>query len=63
MLYCSWYINLHFVCIFSQEYQNKMQKCLHVKETLKSHIASLPDLAAPTSEGLAPLPSAGDLFS
>jgi regulator of Ty1 transposition protein 103 len=46
-----------------KEYQLKMQKCSQVKESLKSHIASLPDLVKSDTEPLAPLPSAGDLFS
>ena len=40
-----------------------MEQCMVVREVLKSHIAALPNLATPSSEGLAPLPSAGDLFS
>lgn len=48
---------------FMQEYQQKTEKCAMVREVLKSHIAALPNLATPTSDGLAPLPSAGDLFS
>ena len=40
-----------------------MEQCQHVEVTLNSHIASLPDLAAPNSDTLAPRPSAGDLFS
>lgn len=46
-----------------KEYQQKMERCSMVREVLKSHIAALPNLATPSSEGLAPLPSAGDLFS
>ena len=52
-----------------QEYQNKLEKGSAVREELKSHIASLPDLSSFTltgsssTEGLAPLPSVGDLFS
>lgn len=46
-----------------KEYRHKMEQCMVVREVLKSHIAALPNLATPSSEGLAPLPSAGDLFS
>ena len=46
-----------------QEYQQKTERCAVVREVLKSHIAALPNLATPSSKRLAPLPSAGDLFS
>ena len=52
-----------------QEYQSKLEKSTAVREELKSHIASLPDLSSfpltgsSSTEGLAPLPSVGDLFS
>jgi len=45
-------------------YLDKLEKIHQVKDELKSHIASLPDIPVlPTSTGLAPLPSAGDLFT
>jgi len=45
-------------------YLDKLEKIHQVKDELKSHIASLPDIPVlPSSTGLAPLPSAGDLFT
>jgi len=46
-------------------YLDKLEKIHGVKDELKSHIAALPDIPVlPTaSTGLAPLPSAGDLFT
>jgi len=48
-----------------QEYTEKLSKVYQVREELRSHIQSLPDLSQlpDVSAGLAPLPSAGDLFS
>merc|ERR1719259_1599275 len=43
-------------------YLDKLEKIHQVKDELKSHIASLPDIPVlPATSGLAPLPSAGDL--
>jgi len=46
-------------------YLDKLEKIHQVKDELKSHIASLPDIPVlpSSSTGLAPLPSAGDLFT
>jgi len=45
-------------------YLDKLDKIHAVKDELKSHIAALPDIPVlPASTGLAPLPSAGDLFT
>merc|ERR1719445_1229043 len=46
-------------------YLDKLEKIPQVKDELKSHIASLPDIPVlpSSSTGLAPLPSAGDLFT
>jgi len=48
-----------------QEYTENLSKVYQVREELRSHIQSLPDLSQlpDVSAGLAPLPSAGDLFS
>ncbi|VVD03273.1 regulation of nuclear pre-mRNA domain-containing protein 1B [Leptidea sinapis] len=48
-----------------EEYNIKLQKMYAVKAEVKSHIESLPDVSRlpDVTGGLAPLPSAGDLFS
>ncbi|XP_022920955.1 regulation of nuclear pre-mRNA domain-containing protein 1B isoform X2 [Onthophagus taurus] len=48
-----------------EEYQDKLQKIYGVRQELKSHIQNLPDLTQlpDVTGGLAPLPSAGDLFN
>ncbi|CAF4925609.1 regulation of nuclear pre-mRNA domain-containing protein 1B isoform X1 [Pieris napi] len=48
-----------------EEYNIKLQKLYAVKAEVKSHIESLPDVSRlpDVTGGLAPLPSAGDLFS
>ncbi|XP_071451292.1 regulation of nuclear pre-mRNA domain-containing protein 1B [Hetaerina americana] len=48
-----------------EEYTDKLQKVYLVRQELKSHIQNLPDLTQlpDVTGGLAPLPSAGDLFS
>lgn len=49
-----------------EEYSDKLNKVYIVRQELKSHLENLPDLTAlpdVTGGGLAPLPSAGDLFS
>ncbi len=50
---------------FFQEYKQKLARVTQVRKELKSHIQSLPDLSLlpNVTGGLAPLPSAGDLFS
>ena len=46
-------------------YRDKLDKVNTIKDDLKSHIQSLPDLTQlpDVTGGLAPLPSAGDLFT
>nr|ADD38754.1 Regulation of nuclear pre-mRNA domain-containing protein 1B [Lepeophtheirus salmonis] len=48
-----------------EQYRDKLEKVNAVKNDLKSHISSLPDLTKlpDVTGGLAPLPSAGDLFT
>lgn len=48
-----------------EEHRDKLRKVTHVRNELKSHLQNLPDLTLLPSVtgGLAPLPSAGDLFS
>nr|XP_046221543.1 regulation of nuclear pre-mRNA domain-containing protein 1B-like [Oncorhynchus gorbuscha]XP_046221545.1 regulation of nuclear pre-mRNA domain-containing protein 1B-like [Oncorhynchus gorbuscha]XP_046221546.1 regulation of nuclear pre-mRNA domain-containing protein 1B-like [Oncorhynchus gorbuscha]XP_046221547.1 regulation of nuclear pre-mRNA domain-containing protein 1B-like [Oncorhynchus gorbuscha]XP_046221548.1 regulation of nuclear pre-mRNA domain-containing protein 1B-like [Oncorhynchus g len=48
-----------------EEYKQKLARVTQVRKDLKSHIQSLPDLSLlpNVTGGLAPLPSAGDLFS
>ncbi|OCT60553.1 hypothetical protein XELAEV_18046577mg [Xenopus laevis] len=48
-----------------EEYKHKLARVTQVRKELKSHIQSLPDLSLlpNVTGGLAPLPSAGDLFS
>uniref|UniRef100_A0A1A8HPL3 Regulation of nuclear pre-mRNA domain containing 1B n=1 Tax=Nothobranchius korthausae TaxID=1143690 RepID=A0A1A8HPL3_9TELE len=48
-----------------EDYKQKLARVTHVRKELKSHIQSLPDLSLlpNVTGGLAPLPSAGDLFS
>ncbi|XP_073946930.1 regulation of nuclear pre-mRNA domain-containing protein 1B [Choristoneura fumiferana] len=48
-----------------EEYNVKLQKIYAVKTEVKSHIENLPDVSQlpDVTGGLAPLPSAGDLFS
>jgi len=46
--------------------RDKLEKVNSIREDLRSHITSLPDLSQlpdVTTGGLAPLPSAGDLFT
>lgn len=45
------------------EYRDRLVKVSQVRDELKSHLQNLPDLSLLPSVGLAPLPSAGDLFS
>ncbi|XP_026481777.1 regulation of nuclear pre-mRNA domain-containing protein 1B [Ctenocephalides felis] len=48
-----------------EEYNNKLQKIYEVRQEVKSHVRNLPDLSRlpDVTGGLAPLPSAGDLFN
>ncbi|KAI1890421.1 hypothetical protein AGOR_G00153540 [Albula goreensis] len=48
-----------------EEYKQKLARVTQVRKELKSHLQSLPDLSLlpNVTGGLAPLPSAGDLFS
>lgn len=46
------------------EYKEKLRKVVQVRNELKSHLQNLPDLSRlPSVTGLAPLPSACDLFN
>ncbi|UYV76128.1 RPRD1A [Cordylochernes scorpioides] len=47
-----------------EEYREKLKRVNHVRSELKSHLQKLPDLSLlpNVTQGLAPLPSAGDLF-
>lgn len=58
-------IFLFFFLISFQEYDQKFKKVTTVRKELESHIQKLPDLTLlpDVTGGLAPLPSAGDLFS
>lgn len=49
----------------SQEYNNKLVKIKDVQKEIRNHLNNLPDLTQlpDVTGGLAPLPSAGDLFS
>lgn len=48
-----------------EEYKDRLERVTMVRKELKSHIQNLPDLSLlpDVTGGLAPLPSAGDLFS
>ena len=48
-----------------QDFEAKLTKVTMVRKDLESHIQNLPDLTLlpDVTGGLAPLPSAGDLFS
>lgn len=46
-----------------KEYKEKLNKIYQVREELRSHIQSLPDLSQLPDVSAVPLPSAGDLFS
>jgi len=50
---------------YAQDYKEKLKKVCAVRSEVKSHISNLPDLTQlpDVTGGLAPLPSAGDLFS
>jgi regulator of Ty1 transposition protein 103 len=52
-----------YICL--QDYKEKLKKICTVRAEVKSHISNLPDLTQlpDVTGGLAPLPSAGDLFS
>ncbi|XP_009952970.1 PREDICTED: regulation of nuclear pre-mRNA domain-containing protein 1B, partial [Leptosomus discolor] len=53
------------ISVMEREYKQKLARVTQVRKELKSHIQSLPDLSLlpNVTGGLAPLPSAGDLFS
>ncbi|XP_054286875.1 regulation of nuclear pre-mRNA domain-containing protein 1B isoform X1 [Macrosteles quadrilineatus] len=44
------------------EYMEKLQKVKQVQKEVRSHMRNLPDITQSATSGLAPLPSAGDLF-
>lgn len=48
-----------------QEYKSRLTKVTSVRQELQSHLQKLPDLTLlpDITGGLAPLPTAGDLFS
>uniref|UniRef100_A0A1A9VEC3 CID domain-containing protein n=1 Tax=Glossina austeni TaxID=7395 RepID=A0A1A9VEC3_GLOAU len=48
-----------------EEYKKKLQKMLAVQKEIRDHLSNLPDLTQlpDVTGGLAPLPSAGDLFN
>jgi hypothetical protein len=50
---------------FFQEYKKRLDRVTEVRTELESHIKNLPDfdLLPRLTGGLAPLPSAGDLFN
>lgn len=56
---------LLLILSFFQESKQRLEKVGVVREELMSHIRNLPDLTKlpDVEKGLAPLPSAGDLFS
>lgn len=58
---------LLIVCVFlfHQEYNKKLIKVKDVQKEIKNHLNNLPDLTQlpDVTGGLAPLPSAGDLFN
>lgn len=51
--------------LFFQEYNTKLQKVKEVQREIRGHLHNLPDLTQlpDVTGGLAPLPSAGDLFN
>lgn len=52
-----------WICL--QEYSKKMSQVKEVQKEIRNHLRNLPDLKQlpDVTGGLAPLPSAGDLFS
>lgn len=50
---------------YFQEYTKKMTKLKDVQKEIRNHLQNLPDLKQlpDVTGGLAPLPSAGDLFN
>lgn len=57
------YLNIPFRSM--QEYNKKLVKVKDVQKEIKNHLNNLPDLTQlpDVTGGLAPLPSAGDLFN
>jgi hypothetical protein len=55
----------HVTVFFFQEYKKRLDRVTEVRTELESHIKNLPDfdLLPRLTGGLAPLPSAGDLFN
>lgn len=58
-------ILIRFSLYLFQEYSKKLNKVIEVQREIKNHLKNLPDLKQlpDVTGGLAPLPSAGDLFS
>lgn len=63
LLYMFTYGNELFIFEKLQEYKEKLSKVYQVREELRSHVQSLPDLSQLPDVSAVPLPSAGDLFS
>lgn len=67
IIYHKQFILLHslFNFVFLQEYNAKLLKVKDVQKEIRSHLHNLPDLTQlpDVTGGLAPLPSAGDLFN
>lgn len=63
-IFFSFLLNLFFF-FFNQEYNKKLTKVKEIQKEIKNHLNNLPDLTQlpDVSGGLAPLPSAGDLFN
>lgn len=53
------------IILFFQEYKKKLNKMIAVQKEIRDHLSNLPDLTQlpDVTGGLAPLPSAGDLFN
>lgn len=59
---------MHYLIIRNylfQEYTSKLRKAKEIQQDIKNHLQNLPDLSQlpDVTGGLAPLPSAGDLFN
>lgn len=54
-----------YFSIYFQEFKKKKDKILAVQKEIRDHLSNLPDLTQlpDVTGGLAPLPSAGDLFN
>lgn len=54
-----------YLLFFLQEYKQKLNRMVAVQKEIRDHLSNLPDLTQlpDVTGGLAPLPSAGDLFN